>query len=257
MLRGILNEDTNLRTGPSIDFKSRAKVGKNRGVEILDSRSEREWVRVRVIQGDYSGLVGWMHRDNIDMDKSLSSSGCFPGDVLVHTPNGLRRIVELKAGDEVLTYSTRSHRTSIRRVKRKKHYAPSTIINLTFGDCALPLRVTGSHSLLSESGSWRKARDLSIGDSLLTIWEGSIRSKKIIAVSSCDLAPVFNLIVEDNYTFIVDEGYVAHSYSYARWIRMTFLNTLASLKKWVGPSVKIGSKSYAHFPYSAESAKRR
>lgn len=69
MTRGILNADTNLRTGPSADYKARALVGKNRGVEILDSRSERDWARVRVVQGDYAGLVGWMHKGNIDMDR--------------------------------------------------------------------------------------------------------------------------------------------------------------------------------------------
>jgi len=69
MARGILNADTNLRTGPGTDYKARALVGKNRGVEILDSRSDRDWVKVRVAQGDYAGLVGWMHKDNVDSDR--------------------------------------------------------------------------------------------------------------------------------------------------------------------------------------------
>lgn len=69
MARGFLSRDTNLRTGPGDGFESRGLVGRNRSVEILDSRSERNWVKVRVAQGDYAGLVGWMHRDNVDIDR--------------------------------------------------------------------------------------------------------------------------------------------------------------------------------------------
>ena len=68
-MAGILNADTNLRTGPGTEYKARCLVDKNRGVEILDARSERDWAKVRVTQGRYAGLVGWMYKDNIDRDR--------------------------------------------------------------------------------------------------------------------------------------------------------------------------------------------
>lgn len=69
MSKGILNADTNLRLGPDYYSKIRATVGQNRSVEILDKRSEWPWIKVRVLSGDYAGLVGWMHSENIDMDR--------------------------------------------------------------------------------------------------------------------------------------------------------------------------------------------
>lgn len=69
MSRGYLNSETNLRDGPGTGYDSRGLVRKNRPVKILDSRSENEWVKVRVVEGDYAGLVGWMYRDNVDMDR--------------------------------------------------------------------------------------------------------------------------------------------------------------------------------------------
>lgn len=69
MSRGILNRETNLRDGADHYSKIRASVGKNRTLEILDKRSEWPWVKVRVLNGDHAGLVGWMHSENIDMDR--------------------------------------------------------------------------------------------------------------------------------------------------------------------------------------------
>jgi uncharacterized protein YgiM (DUF1202 family) len=69
MSKGILNANTKLREEPDFYAIIRATVGKNRNVEILDKQSNWPWVKVRVLSGDYSGLVGWMHSDNIDMDR--------------------------------------------------------------------------------------------------------------------------------------------------------------------------------------------
>ena len=69
MSNGILNNHTNLRDGPDHYSAIRAKVGRDRGVEILDRRAKWPWVKVRVKSGDHSGLVGWMHSGNIDMDR--------------------------------------------------------------------------------------------------------------------------------------------------------------------------------------------
>lgn len=69
MSKGILKADTNLRDGPGHYESIRAMVGKNRSLEILDKRSKWPWVKVRVLSGDYSGLVGWMHSENIDIDR--------------------------------------------------------------------------------------------------------------------------------------------------------------------------------------------
>jgi SH3-like domain-containing protein len=67
MRRGILCQDGNLRTGPSMSYEKRSMVGRNRPVEILDKSGE--WFKVRVLEGDSRGLVGWMHEDNIDADR--------------------------------------------------------------------------------------------------------------------------------------------------------------------------------------------
>ena len=68
-ITAYLHKDTNLREGPGSDYPIRANVGKNRGVEILDKKSEWPWVKVRVSQGDHKGKLGWMHSDNLDMDR--------------------------------------------------------------------------------------------------------------------------------------------------------------------------------------------
>lgn len=63
---GFTNRVTPLRTRSSSGGDSRGTVGKGNGVEILDG--VKNWSRVRVLEGDYKGLVGWMWDAHLDMD---------------------------------------------------------------------------------------------------------------------------------------------------------------------------------------------
>lgn len=67
MAIGLLNDDTNLREGPGTGYRSRGLVGRGRRVEILDRKGG--WLEVRVMDGDYSGKVGWMYADNVNSDR--------------------------------------------------------------------------------------------------------------------------------------------------------------------------------------------
>lgn len=68
MRRGFLKDDTNLRDGPGLSYTKRGLVGKNRRVDVLDANSHRDWIKVRVVDGDHGGKVGWMYASNLHID---------------------------------------------------------------------------------------------------------------------------------------------------------------------------------------------
>lgn len=157
---------------------------------------------------------------------------CFPQGALVSTPSGLRDIALLQEGESVLSFEAGSPLPRARRILRKITHGPHRLWELRFDDGAL-LRTTASHSF-EAGGKWIKARDIVPGASITSL-EGGRRSSKVVLRSQAAEAvePVFNLIVEGDFTFVVD-GVLAHSFTVLRRLRVFLWRVVGAMTEGSG-----------------------
>ena len=162
--------------------------------------------------------ANWHHAQ-----KQTKSSGggatCFPGDMRVFTLHGLRRIDGIEPGDRVFSISPNGS-IEARGVLRRKSHAPNKIAEIIDLDGKRVFRATLSHSVLTEHG-WKTVSDLCAGDVVISYDDaGRKKTSELQSVRLQDtLEPVYNLIVERNYSFLV-EGCAAHSFTYFRTARI-------------------------------------
>lgn len=169
-------------------------------------------------RNDSGTLAGSKGVQQHQANNSGSGGGsCFPSDADVMTPTGWRKISNLSSGDRVIAIDREGRRHS-RQVLRVREYRPAPILEVrTSGES---VAVTPSHSLLTECG-WRRVADLRQGDALLQIaGDHSLQRVTVQSVNATGrFEPVFNLVVESDYTFVV-RGCLAHSFSYLRLVRI-------------------------------------
>lgn len=166
---------------------------------------------------------------------SGGGSSCFPRGTMIDTPHGARDIAEISTGDAVLSFCRRCGRVREREVIKVVRHAESAIWVLRLDDRSI--RTTRTHSFLTESG-WRRAGQLRSG---MTIRLHNSQAATITASGEVsETEPVYNLIVEGDFTYIAD-GAVAHSFSYLRSFRMLMWSTMfnvlrhARLRRGIAP----------------------
>ena len=192
---------------------------------------------------------GGSDKDNVSCPycKGTGRQGdCFPGDSKVMTPFGWRNICELKEDDIVLSYD-RDGSLSQRRVMRKNSYSnSSSIVNVVSHNDSLSFSATKSHSIKTARG-WILVNKLVAGDKIVSLDDkGRISNHTLKKVEESNRhEPVFNLIIEGNFNFIV-KGCVAHSFSYFRILRMLYHTVRNALK----PSTR--KKDLTHKPPLSE-----
>lgn len=108
--------------------------------------------------------------DSMDLKLTNKCSGgcryCFTYDTLVETPDGDKKISELKIGDSVLSFDETDHIILEKNVTdvMQRHYSGCLIcIELETGKY---IKCTPNHKLLTKNRGWVKAEDLVESDIL-------------------------------------------------------------------------------------------
>jgi hypothetical protein len=136
----------------------------------------------------------------VQLDTTISAS--LPGDALISTPQGLRRIADIQAGDQVYSYD--GTHTVVGTVRQsfthegtaRRHY----ILNGA-------LRTTGNHMIYTERG-YVRADEVTTGDSILSRDNVWVPVSTIETLESSE--PVYDLSVNDYHNFYAD-GYLVHN----------------------------------------------
>lgn len=144
----------------------------------------------------------------------------FPGDTLVLTPEGHRRIDSLKPGDEVIAYAEWEETSRTERITDVMlSHREQTIVTITLEN-GNRIEATGGHPIHTPTG-WRAAQLLQAGGQLdVKDDEGRLVPMGIASVDiRTKTMPVYNLEVAYAHTFFVGEdGVLAHNgYVYRRW----------------------------------------
>jgi len=131
--------------------------------------------------------------------------GCFPAGTAIATPDGLRAIETIKAGDIVTLIA--SDGSAIRGPVHSVFCSTNRLAEVETATGSI--RTTGLQPLCLASGGFRTAGDLKPGD---VIWRWVEDKRQEARVKSVTLteqdAPVFNLVVGESAVFVAG-GYLA------------------------------------------------
>ncbi len=162
------------------------------------------------------------------VEPSGGGGGCFTGNTRVKTPSGWKQISQIKKGDIVISMGNNGELIERKVLADKVHLNCLTLRiqtdQRTFG-------VTGVHSIQTADTSWSRVSNLRVGEVLTYFNENNnIVEHTIKHIEQGSVETVHNLIVEGDYTFIVD-GCIAHSFTYFRLPRILYYETVRFIKE--------------------------
>lgn len=144
---------------------------------------------------------------------AASSFNSFPGDTEIATPDGLKRIEDIRPGDKVLSYAEWKGETQVEEVTDlvlSNHEQTIVTLTLSTGE---ELEVTGGHPLHTPTG-WRAAQLLLAGGQLdIKGPDGKLVTVTIENVEQRqEVVAVYNIEVSNAHSFYVGkEGVLAHN----------------------------------------------
>ena len=142
---------------------------------------------------------------------------CFGKGTEVYTLSGRRPIEELKAGDRVLAWNTRSGSLEVQPILAVYHNPPSATLKIDLEGESIV--TTPWHRFWLAGKGWVVARDLKPGDMVRTVE----RSAKVVAVDPAAKQPVFNLEIAEAHNFLVGRsGALVHDNSVAEAVTAPF-----------------------------------
>ncbi|MBV8060273.1 MAG: hypothetical protein JO126_07630 [Alphaproteobacteria bacterium] len=141
-------------------------------------------------------------------------SSCFSAATSILTPDGSKRISDLKKDEILYSWDKASGQLLAHTVKELRvSEGPMALTKVSHQHGAI--EATGTHTVLVQQGKkkvWREVSELQKGD-VLMVWQDG-RLTPSVVTGTDDLGPqqVYNLDIEGGDNFIAD-GVVAHSYA--------------------------------------------
>lgn len=152
---------------------------------------------------------GYVWDENTAQDTPVKESDhCVTGDTLVMTESGEKPIADLVGSSgQVWSYNTNTNQPELKPFHScRKTRTNAAIYKITLEDGRV-IRCTGDHPILTENG-YKNAMYLKPSDKVVDI------RVKTIAVKSVEFdgySDVYNMEVEGNHNFVVNNGIVVHN----------------------------------------------
>ena len=162
--------------------------------------------------------------DLTPFERYICYDGCFTGDTLIVTKEGLKRIDSIKVGEYVLARDDMGETLEYKKVLHVMQKIADEFVHLKIDDEII--EVTPNHLFKSESG-WKSAEELQIGEGVSNS-NGEIKyveGKKDILYDYT--LPIYNLEIEGYHTYFVGQsGILVHNQydtetilkAYNKWI---------------------------------------
>jgi|GEM_PF-743900 len=139
-----------------------------------------------------------------------SVDGCFTGDTLVTTKDGLKRIDEITEGEYVLSKDVKTGEIAYKKVDYVYIKNTKNLVQLVVS--GEEIKTTSSHLFFTASGWWKTAKNIKVGDKVLTA-EGEF--KEVTATKVVELEEgvrIYNLNVDEFHTYFVGtQGLLVHN----------------------------------------------
>jgi hypothetical protein len=172
-------------------------------------------------------------------------NGCFPAGTLITTAQGDLDIAAVREGDFVTALDSHGQVVKGRRVVRVLKRCRCRTWRIRFAYDQF-VRTTAIHCFLVGT-SWVQARYLREGHLVSTVSpSGEVIVRRVSQpVSEDEIEDVYNLIVEDDFTFLA-EGFVVHSFTRFRSFRIYYWKVrLALTSYWHTLSDTLGASRAA------------
>lgn len=173
-------------------------------------REEAEKAKLAASHADYERRQ--QQKRERDTAWRKDGSTCFASGTEVLTPDGVRRIEDVAAGDDVVAFDT-ARGFVVAKVASARSHRPTDIWEIVV-EGHMPVRTTRNHYFLTKRG-WKRAKAVDRSDYLRSS-DGWRRVERSVATESKEV--VYNLVVACELTFVAG-GLVAHSYSFCRALR--------------------------------------
>ncbi|MCX7747060.1 MAG: polymorphic toxin-type HINT domain-containing protein [Clostridia bacterium] len=151
-----------------------------------------------------------MSEEAAESSMKCLEDGCFTGDTLVLTKEGLKRIDKISEGEFVFSKDVKTGGTAYKKVLQVYRKSSREFIHL--GVIGEEIKTTSTHLFYMEGGYWKAAENIKPGDRILT---SSGEVKQILSVKEGNFEEaqrIYNLNVEDYHTYFVgNQGLLVHN----------------------------------------------
>jgi len=139
-------------------------------------------------------------------------TGCFTGETLIHTKNGLKKIKNINIGDEVYSYDIEKGKTILQKVVSLYSEDVEELLEITTENEII--KTTKNHPFYV-NGAYKDAEQIVIEDYLFL---KNNRKVKVIGLNYVEnKAKVFNFEVEVNHCYFVGkDGILVHNICYKK-----------------------------------------
>ncbi len=196
----------------------------------VSDNDSREW-KVEAINSD--GLIG-----SGSKEASYSCyTGCFVAGTLVPTPNGYKKIEDLHLGDKVYSYNLNTQKLEEKEILKEYSQGTGKLVTINYekinkiqyapayrknnignyynraseSENKTEIKSTLIHPYYVINKGWTKAKDLKVGDRILTI-DGNEAVITRIDINAVADTEVYNFLIEDNHDFYVGiDGLLVHN----------------------------------------------
>ena len=131
-------------------------------------------------------------------------SQCFAGDTLVSTEEGNRRIDEIKPGDKVLSYNTKTGENELQEVKNVSVSKTDILVHIITDD-GRDIETTMFHPFYVKNedgtGEWKAASNLKAGDELLSEDGKKVKISEVKVEKLAEEITVYNLELDEVHTY--------------------------------------------------------
>ena len=140
----------------------------------------------------------------LTLDENSSGGGggvaCFAADTLVSTPEGSKKISEIKLGDTVNSFNENTKQIKIKTVDKLVNHLSDRIYKISVGNDII--ETTYSHPFFTLEKGKCLAENLKVGDTLRTIDNRLIQITGVEIIEQPDTI-VYEIRVEDNNNYFV------------------------------------------------------
>ena len=133
---------------------------------------------------------------------------CFVAGTPVATEDDLKSIEEIKPGDKVWAYDESTHAVTLRPVLKTFIHRRSEVMEIKVG-CD-KFDVTGEHPFYVSGKGWTSARDIIVGDQLVTVDDSTIPVDSIENQTGDFLVYNFEVSTDHDY-YVGEEGVLTHN----------------------------------------------
>ncbi len=135
---------------------------------------------------------------------------CFTEGTSIALVNGSKPIEDIKVGDRVQSYDFNADCIQNRRVSEVFENETNILVKLSIGNDLI--ETTESHPFYVVNRGWVRARDISVGDELLSADGGIERVHNKLVCHFAKAVKVYNFEVEDNHNYFVgNERVLVHN----------------------------------------------